>query len=449
MGLIKIKKGLSLPINGKPDQEILNSKSIDFVALLGDDYQGMKPTMEVAVGDSIKLGQVLFTDKKMPDVKYTSPGAGKIKEINRGEKRVFQSIVIELSGNEEITFQACAEGELARLDREKVKQLLLDSGQWTAIRVRPFSKVADPHTIPHSIFITAMDTNPLAPSVEKILKGNEANFKNGLTVLSKLTDGKVFLCKSPGADIPSISSHQISVEEFKGPHPAGNAGTHIHFLDPVSRKKHVWYINAQDVAAIGYLFTIGRIMTERVVSLAGAKVKNPRLIKTRVGASTKALVHGELIDEKSRVISGSVLAGRKAEGPFAFLGRYHQQISVIQEGIERAFLGWMSAGSNLFSIKNIVLSKISPNKSFDFNTALYGGRRAIVPSGGFEAVMPMDIIPTYLLRALAVKDVEEAEKLGMLELDEEDLALCTFVCPSKLEYGPMLRENLSIIEKEG
>jgi Na+-transporting NADH:ubiquinone oxidoreductase subunit A len=409
----------------------------------------MKPTMLVQEGDVVKLGQPLFTDKKIPSVQYTSPGSGKVVEINRGEKRVFLSLVIELSGSDEVQFSSTSQNELNSLKREDVVARLLESGEWTSLRVRPFSKVANPETTPNAIFVTAMDTNPLAPSVEKIVSMNETHFKNGLTVISKLTEGKVFVCKSPESNIQAAESQQISVEEFEGPHPAGNVGTHIHFLNPVSRKRFVWHITAQDVIAIGYLFTTGKIMTDRIIALSGSSVKNPRLLKTRRGASLTELVTNELKDESCRIISGSVLSGRNASGSEAYLGRFHQQISVIPNPVKRSFLGWLNPFVNNYSMKNIVFSKLSPSKEYEFNTDLHGGHRAIVPSGNFEEVMPMDILPTYLLRALAVKDVEEAEQLGILELDEEDLSLCTFSCPSKLDYGPMLRENLTIIEKEG
>lgn len=449
MGLIKIKKGLNLPIKGIPTNEIHDAVSPKRVAILGEDFVGMKPTMLVEEGDEVKLGQIIFEDKKQPEVKYTAPGTGKVIEINRGEKRKFLSLVIELSGQDEVMFDSYSESDLDKLGKDKVKQQLINSGEWTAIRVRPFSKVADPNTTPHSIFITAMDSNPLAPSVEKILEGNEKHFQNGLKVLSRLTEGKLYLCKAPGSNIPVIDSSQLSIEEFEGPHPAGNVGTHIHFLDPVSRTKKVWYVTAQDVVAIGSLFTTGKIYTERIVALCGSQVKNPKLIRTRRGANIFEITNGELIEGENRIISGSVLSGRTATNEVGYLGRFHQQITIIREGREKEFLGWLNPGFNLFSIKNIVLSKLLPNKKFNFSTALHGGKRSIVPSGNYEAVMPMDIIPTYLLRALAVKDIEEAEFLGALELDEEDLALCTFACPSKLEYGPMLRENLTIIEKEG
>lgn len=452
MGLTKIKKGLNVPISGEPEQVISEGKVSKTVALIGYDYVGMKPTMAVAVGDRVKLGQLLFTDKKMAGVKFTAPGAGTITAVNRGPKRVFESIVIELADKEdEITFDSYKENQLADLDAEKVKTNLIESGLWLSLRARPFGRTANPADTPHSIFVTAMDTNPLAPAVEKILAGNEKDFENGLKVISRLTAGKLFLCKSRGANIPTVDLASLSVEEFSGPHPAGNVGTHIHFLDPVHRGKIVWHINAQDVVAVGKLFTTGKISVERVVSLAGPAVKQPRLIKTRIGASVEDLVAGELTESETgiRVISGSVLTGRTAAGPVAFLGWYHQQISVLEEAGKRRFLGWLSPGLNFFSIKPILLSSIFRRKKFAFNTDINGGHRSIFPLGVYEQVMPMDFETTYLLRSLMVKDVEAAENLGCLELCEEDLALCSFVSPSKIEYGSVIRENLTIIEKEG
>ena len=444
-----IRKGLDLPINGEPEQSIDEKKWTSRVALLGDDYVGMKPALSVSVGEYVKLGQLLFTDRKSPLIKYTSPGSGKVIEINRGEKRRFLSIIIALEGSDEVTFDTFPEAKLGTLSRDKVVEQLVNSGLWTALRTRPFSKVPDPETIPHSIFITAIDTNPLAPSIEKIIDNKERDFGNGLNVISKLTEGTVYLCKNSGLKVQAPKLDKLSLEEFSGPHPAGNVGTHIHFLNPVSRKKTVWHIGVQDVIAIGKLFTTGRISVERIISLAGPLVKKPRLIVTRLGASLEDLTKDELSDEEERIISGSVLSGRASAENVSCLGRYHQQISVIAEGRSRVFMGWLNPGVNLFSLKNVVLSKLFPGKKFDFNTSLYGGLRAIVPIGNYEKVMPLDILPTFLLRALMVDDIEEAEKLGCLELDEEDLALCTFACPSKIDYGPVLRRNLTLIEKEG
>jgi len=447
--LIKLKKGLNLPINGRPDQTIFDANPVKRVALVGPDYTGMKPDFAVSVGDTVKLGQLLFTDKKNPAIRYTSPGAGKVIEINRGEKRVFLSIVIELQGEGELSFQSYTAEQIGFLERKKIVSQLLESGSWTALRNRPFEKVADPDKIPHSIFVTAMDTNPLAPDMQKIVRLKSNEFIAGMKIVAKLTDGNLYLCKSKNSDIPTSLLENLKVEEFDGPHPAGNVGTHIHFLDPVSRTKTVWHVTAQDVIAIGHLFLTGRILTERIVSLAGPSVKKPHLVKTRPGAFIKDLTNNELKDGNRRVISGSALHGHQAQGALEYLGRYHQQVTVIPEGGERKFFGWLSPGLDLYSVKNIVLSKLFPRKRFDFDTNLHGGIRSIVPIGSYEKVMPLDILPTYLLRALAVDDIDEAEKLGCLELAEEDLALCSYVCPSKIEHGENLRRVLTLIEKEG
>ncbi len=448
MSVIKIKKGLDLPISGEPASNI-DSKKTKRIAILGNDYIGLKPTMLVSVGDYVKLGQLLFTDKKMEGVKYTSPGTGKVVEINRGAKRVFLSLVIELEGDDEIVFNKYSKAELSSLDGSKVKEQLIESGLWTSLRERPFSKVANPKTKPHSIFVTAMDSNPLAPSTTILLKDNEENFKNGLLVLSKLTEGNLFLCKDEGTQIPTENISSLKVQEFSGIHPKGLPGTHIHFLDPVSRKKQVWYVGLQDVVAIGKLFTTGKINVDRIISLGGPSASNPRHIKTRIGASLEELCSGELKGNDTRVVSGSVLSGRKASKPEDFLGRYHQQVTVLPENNKRDFLGWVIPKADLFSVKKVLLSALTPSKKFNFNTALNGGERAIVPVGSYEKVMPLDILPTFLLRSLAVDDIEEIEALGGLELDEEDLALCTFVCPSKIDHGVNLRRNLTLIDKEG
>ncbi len=449
MGIIKIKKGLDLPIKGEPAQVISDGRKVKRVALIGYDYPGMKPTLKVSIGDKVKTGQLLFTDKKMEGVNYTSPGAGTVVSIDRGLKRAFESIVIELEGDGEITFKKYSPEELDGLKIEEVKSLLLESGQWTSLRERPFGKVADPSVVPCSVFVTAMDSNPLSPSIEKIVEGKEKDLSNGLKVISKLTEGKTFVCKSPSEDVRFESLPNVTVEEFAGPHPAGLPGTHIHFLDPVHSGKKVWHIGIQDVIAIGKLFTTGKLSLERVVSLAGPSVLNPRLIKTRVGASVSDLVEGELREGDNRVISGSVFNGRTAEENLGYIGKFHQQITVLREGRERKFFGWLGLGFNQYSVKNILISSLFRRKKFDFTTSMEGGKRAIIPVENYDKVMPLDIIPTYLLRSLAVDDIEEAEKLGCLELIEEDLALCTFVCAAKNDYGTLLRRNLTLIEKEG
>ena len=443
-----IKKGLDLPISGKPEQTIYDANPVNSVAVLGNEFIGMKPTMLVEEGQQVKLGQALFSDKRNPGVHFTSPGAGTIKAINRGAKRVLQSIIIELAGNDEITFDKYEPNTLANLDRDSVKKNLLESGLWVAFRTRPYSKSPEPESTPNSIFVTATDTNPLAADPNLIINEYAEDFVNGLTVLSQLTDGKVFVCAAD-ATLPSSSQANVETHTFSGPHPAGLASTHIHLLDPVSASKTVWQINYQDVIAIGKLFTTGQLWVERVISLAGTLVNKPRLIRTRLGANTGDLVQGEVQNVQSRVISGSVLHGHTANNWAAFLGRFHTQISVIAEGNEREFFGWIKPGSKKFSALNVFVSKLLGNKLFDLTTSQNGSPRAMVPVGAFELVMPLDILPTQLLRALIVKDTDAAQALGCLELDEEDLSLCSFVCSGKFDYGPALRTNLTQIEKEG
>ncbi|MBY4677269.1 Na(+)-translocating NADH-quinone reductase subunit A [Marinobacterium arenosum] len=445
--MIKINKGLDLPITGAPEQSVKSAPAVRTAAVIGQDYVGMKPTMAVKVGDRVKLGQLIFSDKKTEGVQYTAPAGGVVKAINRGERRVLQSVVIEVDDNEEaIEFSKYPAEQLAKLSREQVQQNLVESGEWTALRTRPFSKVPQPGSAPSSIFVTAIDTNPLAAKPEVFIGEHREAFVHGLTVLTRLTDGAVHLCKAAGADVPTTEG--VTVHEFDGPHPAGNVGTHIHFIDPVSQQKTVWSIGYQDVVAFGKLFTTGRIFVERIVAVAGPQVENPGLVRTRVGGCISDTIAGMTKPGQNRVISGSVWNGRTVDEAFDFVGRYANQISVLAEGNQREFMGWLVPGADKFSVLNVFSSFLSSGKKFDFTTTTNGSERAMVPVGQFEELMPMDILPTQLLRALVTGDIVTAMQLGCLELDEEDLALCTFACPGKYEYGPILRDNLSRIEKE-
>ena len=448
--MIKIRRGLDLPISGAPEQVIHDGPKVNSVAVIGFDYVGMKPTMEVKEGDRVKLGQLLFTDKKTEGVRFTAPAAGVVSAINRGEKRVLHSVVIDIEGDEQETFAQYGADELAQLDRSAVVDNLVNSGLWTALRTRPYSKVPAPASdAPSSIFVTAMDTNPLAADPAVVIAERSEDFANGLTVLKRLTEGSVHLCVADGSQVTGGDVSGVQVNSFAGPHPAGLAGTHIHFVDPVSVNKTVWTIGYQDVLAIGALFTTGQLDTRRVIALAGPQVENPRLLRTRLGANLTDLTAGELRDGDNRIVSGSILAGRNAKGDFAYLGRYHNQVAVLLEGRQREFFRYLSLGSKRHSAMPIYLSALNKGQSLDFTTNTNGSERAMVPLGNYEKVMPLDILPTQLLRALIVGDTETAQKLGCLELDEEDLALCTYVCVGKYEYGPILRNNLTRIEKEG
>lgn len=447
--MIKVKRGLDLPIAGEPDAVIDSSKKFTSVAVTGFDYVGMKPTMLVQVGDKVAKGQALFEDKKTPGVIFTAPAAGTVTAINRGARRVLQSVVIQLEGDEEKTFATYDAAALVSLERQQVVENLVQSGLWTALRTRPFSRVPAIDSEPAAIFVNAMDTNPLAANPLTIIQQDSASFSQGLDVLSRLAE-VVYTCHAPDAQLPKANANNVRYESFQGPHPAGLAGTHIHFLRPASTERVVWTISYQDVIAIGQLFTTGKLNNERIIALAGPAVKKPRLVKTLLGADLNELVAGELEGENNRVISGSVLSGRKSEPALNYLGRYHNQVSALAEGGERITFGWLSPGPNRFSNLNIYISKFMPKKRFKFTTTSNGSPRAMVPVGSnYESVMPLDILATQLLRALIVQDVDTAVALGALELDEEDLALCTYICPSKYEYGAILRDNLTLIEKEG
>lgn len=441
--MITIRRGLDLPITGEPEQVIHDGPTIGSVAVVGYDYVGMKPTMAVAEGDRVRQGQLLFTDKKTPGVKYTAPAAGVVAAINRGGRRVFQSLVINIDGDEAETFSQHDASALAGLERSSVVTNLVDSGLWTTLRTRPYSKVPEIDSAPSSIFVSTLDTNPLAADPALVIAERSEDFANGLTVLTRLTEGSVHVCGATDVTVAGVECHAVS-----GPHPAGLVGTHIHFIDPVGANKSVWTVGYQDVLAIGTLFTTGRIDNRRVISLAGPQVEQPCLIRTVVGANLNELTAGRLKQGENRTVSGSLLSGRTATKSVAYLGRYHVQVSVISEGRDRPFLHYLRLGANRYSSMPIYTSSLS-KKQFAMTSSTNGSERAMVPVGAYENVMPLDILPTQLLRSLIVGDTEMAQKLGCLELDEEDLGLCTYVCIGKYEYGPILRDNLTRIEKEG
>ncbi len=447
--MIKIKRGLDIPLAGAPSGDLDTAVAARAVGLLGDDYHGMKPTMAVQVGDVVKRGDLLFTDKKCEGVRYTSPAGGRISAINRGAKRTFQSVVVEIDGDGAASFDQYAAEAARELSADVIKNQLIQSGQWTALRARPFGRVADPATSPAGLFITAIDTQPHAPDPQQVIAREAEAFELGQTLLANLVDCPVYLCAAPGADMPQAAHQRISRHDFAGPHPAGLAGTHVHFLMGASLERIAWTIGYQDVIAVGRLFLDGALYVERVVALAGPSVSRPRLVLSRVGADLQALVAGEGEGEDARLLSGSVLGGRAVQSDTAYLGRYHQQVALLPEGRERAFMGWLSPGVSKHSVKGIYLSSWFGSKPLAMSTNTNGSERAMVPVGAYEKVMPLDILPTQLLRALLVGDTETAQALGCLELDEEDLALCTYVCPGKYEYGGILRNNLTRIEKEG
>ncbi len=450
--IVTIKKGLDLPIVGEPRQVIELGAKPSQVAVLGEEFVGLKPTMLVEEGDFVQKGQALFEDKKTPGVLFTAPASGQVVAINRGERRILQSVVIRCDDGEnrdgQISFDI--HQDITALPRPTVQDQLVKSGLWTALRTRPFSRVPALDSTPAGIFVTAIDTNPLAADPRLIIAEQTEAFKAGLLVLSRLTEGKVYLCQDKGEAIVKEALPQLEVRRFDGVHPAGLVGTHIHFTLPVSLERQVWHIGYQDVIAYGKLFQTGELYTDRIVALGGPSVLNPRLLRTQLGAELSALVSDEIKPGHNRVVSGSVLSGHTAAGVHDFLGRFHNQVSVLSEDSQHHVLPWVRGGSDKFSITRAVTSRLfGATKLFEFTTHQGGSARAMMAFGQLDRVMPLDILPTLLVRDLVVRDTDEAQALGALELDEEDLALCTFVCPGKYDFGKELRACLDVIEREG
>jgi Na+-transporting NADH:ubiquinone oxidoreductase subunit A len=448
---VKLKKGLDLQLAGKPEQRIDKAPRVSSVAVIGPDYVGLKPSMSVEEGDRVKLGQPLFEDKKNPGVVVTAPASGTVRAVNRGARRVLQSVVIDIDGDDDaVTFDAIDAGRLDSADPQALRDTLVASGQWTALRTRPFGKIPAVDAEASAIFVNAIDTNPLSADPQVVIGDQPELFKAGLKALLRLTEGPVYVCVAPGADIPVPESDRIRVAEFAGPHPAGLPSTHMHFLHPVTVEKPNWHIGPQDVIAVGALLTTGRIRTERVVALGGSVVSKPRLLRTRLGASIDDLMRGELRDMDARAISGSVWNGRRAAGWAAFLGRYNTQVSVLPEGHQRRLFGWLNPFGERYSVTRAYVSAITArNRDFDLNTSTNGSPRAMVPIGNYEKVMPLDIVATPLLRSLIVRDTDTAQGLGALELIEEDVSLMSFVCVGKYDFGPHLRASLDLIERDG
>jgi Na+-transporting NADH:ubiquinone oxidoreductase subunit A len=444
-----IRKGLDIPLDGEPAQEIDAAPPVSTVGLVAEDLRIGRVALRVEPGEPVALGQTLFVERARPHIAHTSPASGHVVAIERGARRALEAIVIEVSGDRAIEFDRRDLGALAGLERERVVQVLLQSGLWPALRARPFGRVPDPEPEPRSIFVTAIDTEPLAPAAERVIDASPEAFALGLGALTRLTGGPVYVCQAPGAPLPGTDAERVEVAEFDGPHPAGLAGTHIHHLDPVGPERSVWCIGYADVIAIGTLFETGRLPSERVVALTGSCVRRPRLVRTRPGASTEQLLDAELEAGACRVLSGSVLSGRRAVGVSAFLGRFHRQVCAIPEaagarrrGLERWLAPrWIGRGTSLLPWLPGARRRSDP-------AASDGPTRAFFPLDLFDRVMPLDVAVAPLLRALLIGDFDEAVELGALELEEEDLALASFVCPARIDYGPLLRSALNAVQEQ-
>ncbi|MDA9997351.1 NADH:ubiquinone reductase (Na(+)-transporting) subunit A [Gammaproteobacteria bacterium] len=434
--MILIKKGLNLPISGHPDPVVSDTPTIHKAAILSNDFIGMKPTMLVKAGEKVKLGQKIIEDKKNPGVFFTSPCGGEVSSINRGDKRKFLSIEFDIDAEEEsVLFDT----------NQDPKTLLIESGLFNAFRTRPFNRTPKVEDKPDRVFINACDTNPLAVSPKDIIQLNEADFNSGVAFISSLFDFDIDLAFED--DHRDYTFQNVNSTQFKGPHPAGLASTHINAIYPVNLHRKVWTINYQEVISIGYLVNNGKLRTHKNISLAGESVFNPSIVSARIGSNIDQLCAGK-VNSNARVISGSVLFGHDAIDAMSYLGFYDNQVTALPNYTDDVFLNWVMPGKNIHSKLNVFLSAFKKPAKFNFNTGINGGNRAIVPVGSYEEIIPHDILMTQLLKALVVGDVEMAAELGMFELTAEDLALATYVCPSKYDYCSILMDNLNKVYEE-
>jgi Na+-transporting NADH:ubiquinone oxidoreductase subunit A len=445
--VIKLKRGLDIKLEGAARNFLDNEVHAAEYGIRPPEFPGITPKLCVKPGDKVKAGSALFFDKARPDIKFSSPVSGVVRAVNRGEKRKILEIVVEQSGDEYINF---GKSQTGSIKREEVKKKMLEAGLWPVVRQRPYHIIADPQGLPKSIFISGFDTAPLAPDLKFIIENSSAlHFQAGIDAISKLTDGKVYLVLDGTAEATNILKDikGVEIKYVSGPHPAGNVGVQIHHIDPVNKGEMVWYVNLQDVVTTGLFFTEGIYKHDRIIALAGSEVTDPRYFRIRSGASIKELMEGNVKEENVRVISGNVLTGKKIEKD-GFLGLYDSMVSVIPEGDYFEFFGWVLPGLNKYSFSKTYMSSIFRKKAYKLDTNLHGGYRAFVMTGQYEKVVPMDIYPMQLLKAIVAEDIDGMENLGIYEIAEEDFALCEFICPSKTEIQTIVRQGIDLMIKE-
>ncbi|MBN2423773.1 MAG: Na(+)-translocating NADH-quinone reductase subunit A [Calditrichaceae bacterium] len=454
MAEFKLKRGYNLKIAGRSEKHLSETGIPELVAVQPVEFPGIKPRLAVQVGDEVKIGSALFADKIYADIKIVSPVSGKIVQINRGERRVLTEIVVENNkkDDKEVT-EPWNLNDIESKSREDIIAHLQKHGMWPLIKQRPFSKVAKPDILPRDIFIAGMDTSPLAADPNFLLQGEEENFQIGVNVLKKLTDGQVYLSYE-GKNSQTAAAFQkaegVQKNTFRGPHPAGNIGVQIHHIKPIRHGEIVWCLTSYAVALIGKFIKAGYFQRERIVATAGSVLKTRQYYKTIIGAPLSMLIQPDQVkDTFVRFLSGNVLTGRQISST-GYVSYYDNLITVIPEGKkQRRLLGYFMPGLNTPSFSKTYMSSLIPKKEYEMDTLIHGGLRAFVQSGDYERVLPMNILPVYLIKSIMTDDVEEMEKLGILELDEEDLALCSYICLSKTDFGSILRRGLNLIEKEG
>ncbi len=445
--LIKLRRGLDIKLAGKAEKILLPETAVTRFGIRFADFPSLVARLDVEEGTAVKAGSVLFHCKMIPEIKIVSPVSGVVREIIRGEKRRLTEVVIEQQGNEKIDFGAA---DPLKMSREEVTEKLIMSGMWSVLRQRPYRIIARPGITPRAVFISAFDTAPLAPDLDYVMANTHGDYlQAGINALSRLTDGKIHMStEGEGSRVAAIQNLKgVEFHRFSGPHPAGNVGVQIHHIEPISKGEVVWTVDMQDVVAIGRLFYTGFHDRERVIALAGPGVLSARYHRIRPGASVSGILKANLKDERQRIISGNVLTGKtiSADGLFGF---YDNMVTVLPEGDHHELLGWALPGLKKFSYWRAFLSKMLPRKEYEMDTNLHGGHRAFVITGHYENVLPMDIYPVHLLKAIMAGEIELMENLGIYEVAEEDFALCEYIDPSKTEIQELIRSGINMMIKE-
>ena len=430
-------------MSGIPNTDIASAAAPQNVSILPSSFRGVKPKLMVEEGDQVKIGSPLFFDKTKPEVRWASPASGNVTSIQFGARRVIEKIEITVENNDKVSIQTLSQGEFESASRKTILDKILKANLFPLIRQRPFNKVADPKDIPRDIFISGHNSAPLSVDLSRLIKDEKDIFQTGLNVLKKLTEGNVYLTLGSSMEFDNVITQTIS-----GPHPSGNVGIQIHHTKPLRPGDVIWSVNAQHVITLGKLFQTGSYDPTVIVSIGGSGATSPATVKTITGVNIGLLVEEQNLKEPIRLISGDVLTGKTVENA-DFLGFYDSSVSIINDDVKRPFLGMLSPGSSRtkYSLTKAFLS--FGNKAFNFTSSQNGELRAMVPLNAWEDVLPMDIYPNPLYRAILAQDIEEMEKLGIWECDDEDFALCSFACPSKIDVGGVVRDGLDLMEMEG
>lgn len=446
--VIKLKKGLDIKLYGEAEKVVQTAGTCEFYAVKPTDFRALTPRLSVKVGDVVKAGDALFTDKANPDIRFTAPVSGTIEAINRGERRKLLEVVVK--ADSQIVYKEFGKTDISTLSREEIINKLMESGLWPLIVQRPYGIIPNPEIQPKAIFISTFDSAPLGPDYELTLKNEEKNLQAGINCLQKIVNKTINLGVREGTTLNSVFSRlkNVDITYFEGPHPAGNVGVQINHINPINKGEYVWTVNIQDLAIIGRLFTEGHYDARKIIALTGSEVEKPMYYTTIAGARISCLTNGKLKDRvRQRIISGNVLTGDRV-APENYLGYFANQITVIPEGDNYEFLGWATPGFNKFSASRLFPSFLCPKKHYTLDANLHGERRAFVVSGQYEKVFPMDILPVYLLKAILATDIDRMEQLGIYEVLPEDMALCEFVCTSKTPVQKILNNGILLMMKE-